>query len=158
MISNLPSPKTTKKSVQVGRGIGSKRGGHTTGRGTKGQKSRSGYRKPRPGFEGGQNPLSKRLPKLKNVSGSRTRTRLFKIRKTRNVTVKLSEIAEKFDKGAEVNMNSLVEKGVISLLSHKKVIVKIVFDKEIDKPLKVEGIKASKTAIAAIEKAGGTVA
>ncbi|MFW5702480.1 MAG: uL15 family ribosomal protein, partial [Candidatus Dojkabacteria bacterium] len=48
-----------------GRGYGSGKGGHTVGRGQKGQKSRSGYKKPRPGFEGGQMPLSRRIPKLK---------------------------------------------------------------------------------------------
>ncbi len=157
MINNLPSPKTTRKSIQVGRGIGSKRGGHTTGRGTKGQKSRSGYRKPRPGFEGGQNPLSKRLPKLKNVSGSRTRTRLFKIRKTKNVAVQLSQLAEAFKKGEEVTFDKLVETGLVTPLTHKDVAVKVLFDKEIDKDLTLVNLAVSKTAKEAIEKAGGKV-
>lgn len=157
MIHTLPSPKTTKKSLQVGRGIGSGKGGHTTGRGTKGQKSRSGYNKPRPGFEGGQNPLSKRLPKLKNVSGSRTRTRLFKIIKIKRVALQLSEVAKVATKGDEINMDKLSEYKLISPLSHKTVKVKIVFDKEIDKALTFLNVPVSKTAQEAIEKAGGKV-
>lgn len=58
-------PKITKDRKRVGRGYGSGYGGHTSTRGQKGQKSRSGYKSPRPGFEGGQMPLSRRLPKLR---------------------------------------------------------------------------------------------
>ncbi len=157
MIEKLPSPKTTRKSVQVGRGIGSKRGGHTTGKGTKGQKSRTGYKKPRPGFEGGQNPLSKRLPKLKNVSGSRTRTRLFKITKTKNVPINLSELAGTFKKGEEITYDALVKSGLIKPLSHKDVKVKILFDKEIDKEINIVNLPVSKKAKEAIEMAGGKI-
>jgi large subunit ribosomal protein L15 len=157
MINNLPSPKTNKKSVRVGRGIGTGRGGHTTGKGTKGQRSRSGYKKPRPGFEGGQNPLSKRLPKLKNVSGSRTRTRLFKIRKEKNSPVKLSSLAETFKDGETVTYDKLIDTGLISPVSNKRLIIKVLFDTDIDKKLVIEGIPVSKTAGKAIEKAGGTI-
>lgn len=157
MINNLPSPKTKKKSVRVGRGIGSGRGGHTTGKGTKGQKSRSGYKKPRPGFEGGQNPLSKRLPKLKNVSGSRTRTRLFKIRKEKHVPLKLSSIAESFKDGDTVTYDKLIGIGLVNPVASKRLIVKVLFDADIDKKLTVVGVPVSKTARKAIEKAGGAI-
>lgn len=64
MLDKLVKIKS-KSTRRVGRGYGSGRGGHTVGRGQKGQKSRSGYTQPRPGFEGGQMPLSRRLPKFK---------------------------------------------------------------------------------------------
>lgn len=62
-LSQLTKTNSSPKK-RVGRGRGSK-GGHTVGAGQKGQKSRSGYKKPRPGFEGGQMPLSRRLPKYR---------------------------------------------------------------------------------------------
>ncbi len=154
---DLPSPKTTNKSKIVGRGIGSGKGGHTTGRGTKGQKSRSGYKKPRPDFEGGQNPISKRLPKLKGSQGAHTRTRGFKTSKVRKVVVKLSTISEKFDKGSKINMESLFKAGLIKEYTHKSTKVKILFDKELDKSLEFSGLSVSKQATQAIEKAGGKV-
>lgn len=155
MINTLPSPKTTSKSKQLGRGIGSGKGGHTTGRGTKGQTSRSGYRKPRPGFEGGQNPLSKRLPTLKGIS-TQDRSRKFLTSKFKNVPLKLSEIAEVFNSDEVINHESLISKGFYKQLSHKKLIVKVLFDKEIDKKLNFEGVAASKKVVEAVEKAGGS--
>lgn len=152
----LVSPKTTKKAKRVGRGYGSGKGGHTTGRGTKGQRSRSGYTKPRPGFEGGQNPLSKRLPKLRGLSNA-ARTRKFKTNKYNNAVIKLSEIANSFNKGDSVTIDSLTEKGLVDNTSVKRQSVKILFDKDIDKAITVEGVATSKTAKASIEKAGGSV-
>ncbi len=64
-LSSSPKIKNVKPKRLIGRGIGSKKGGHTATRGQKGQKSRSGYTRPRPGFEGGQMPLSRRIPKLR---------------------------------------------------------------------------------------------
>lgn len=155
MIHNLPSPKTTKKSKQVGRGIGSGVGGHTTGRGTKGQTSRSGYTKPRPGFEGGQNPISKRLPTLRGIS-TQDKSMRFQTSKIKNVPLQLSLLAEMFDDGAKVNLETLQEKKLFKPLSHKKLNVKVLFDSEITKKLNFEGVMASKKAIEAIEKAGGS--
>lgn len=153
---NLVSPKTTKKSKRVGRGIGSGKGGHTTGRGTKGQRSRSGYTKPRPGFEGGQNPLSKRLPKLRGLSNA-ARTRKFKTNKYSDVVVNLSDLSSAFKKDESVTLESLQEKGLVGASSIKRLSVKILFDKDIDKALKIEGVAISKTAAASVEKAGGSV-
>lgn len=154
MINFLPSPKTTKKSKQVGRGIGSGKGGHTTGRGTKGQTSRSGYKKPRPGFEGGQNPLSKRLPTLRGIS-TQDRSRKFLTSKIKNVPIKLSLLAKNFNEGEVVNHDSLISKGFLKPLAHKKLNVKVLFDKDIDKKLTFYGVAASKKAIEAIRKVGG---
>lgn len=155
MINLLPSPKTTRKSKQVGRGIGSGKGGHTTGKGTKGQTSRSGYRKPRPGFEGGQNPLSKRLPTLRGIS-TQDRSRKFLTSKIKNVPIQLSLLAEQFNENDEINHDTLIQKGFFKPLSHKKLNVKVLFDKEIEKKLNFNGVMASKKAIEAIQKVGGT--
>lgn len=86
MLNNLP--KTTANSKRRGRGYGSGKGGHTVGRGQKGQKSRSGYKKPRPGFEGGQMPLSRRLPKFKGFR------RAYFQKKDASVAVNLIELAQ----------------------------------------------------------------
>lgn len=149
MLNTLPSPKTTKKMVRKGRGYGSGKGGHTAGRGTKGQKSRSGYSRPRPGFEGGQLPLSRRLPKLKGF------TRGYFKANVKRYHLKLSELAEVLDTD-QINIQTLLEAGFVAPLS-KKVAVKILFDKQIDKKLVVEGIQVSAKAKEAIEKAGGEV-
>lgn len=154
---NLPSPKTKSKSVQVGRGYGSKRGGHTTGRGTKGQKSRSGYTKARQGFEGGQNPLAKRLPKLKNKAGGSTRSRAFITSKIVKKPLQLSMLAENFNDGDVISIETLIEKNIIKPLSHKTVSVKVLFDYDIDKKLEIQDIQVSGAAKEAIEKAGGKV-
>ncbi|MCA9379190.1 50S ribosomal protein L15 [Candidatus Dojkabacteria bacterium] len=149
MTNNLPSPKSTKKQPQVGRGY-ARRGGHTTGRGTKGQKSRSGYSRPRPGFEGGQMPLSRRLPKLKGFS------RAFKTANAKHINLQLSELATTFG-SAEVGVEELFAAGFINNLS-KKISVKVLYDQDIDSKLKLTGIAVSSKARAAIEKAGGSVA
>lgn len=64
-LHNTVKVKNVSAKRPIGRGIGMKNGGHTVGRGQKGQRSRSGYTRPRPGFEGGQMPLSRRIPKLR---------------------------------------------------------------------------------------------
>ncbi|GIW58813.1 MAG: 50S ribosomal protein L15 [Candidatus Dojkabacteria bacterium] len=158
MINNLPSPKTTKKAKQVGRGYGSGKGGHTTGRGTKGQKARSGYKKPIPGFEGGQNPLSRRLPKLRGLGGAgkNVNVNFFKSR-LRKVEIKLSDIAQKVKDGDVVDFDKLKELGFTKIYSHKRGNVKILFDKDIDKKISFKGLKVSKKVKEVVEKAGGKV-
>ncbi len=153
MINNLPSPKTTKKSKRLGRGMGSGVGGHTVGRGLKGATARSGYQYPRRGFEGGQNPISRRLPKYKGFS------RGFITSSIRSQAVKLSmvESAAVENKLNDINLGTLVKFGLVTPKFSKKVLPKILFDKEIKAKLKVSGIKTSKAAKAAIEKAGGSV-
>ncbi len=149
MIHQLRSPKTKDRKTQVGRGIGSGHGGHTAGRGTKGQKSRSGYSRPRPGFEGGQMPLSRRLPKLKGFNRGVFRAGIV------NNILKLSKVAETITDG-KVTVQSLVEAGLV-LPSSKKLSIKILFDQEIKQKLSIEGIEVSQSVKAAVEKAGGSV-
>jgi large subunit ribosomal protein L15 len=126
---------------RVGRGIGSGLG-KTAGRGHKGQKSRSGgYHKV--GFEGGQMPLQRRLPKR----GFKSTTLKY------NAEVTLAAL-EKFG-AAEVDMNVLKAAG---LVAHMVRVVKVIKTGEITKAVKLNGIGATAAAKAAIEAAGGSVA
>ena len=126
---------------RVGRGIGSGLG-KTAGRGHKGQKSRSGgYHKV--GFEGGQMPLQRRLPKR----GFKSTTLKY------NAEVTLAAL-EQFG-AAEVDMNSLKAAG---LVAHIARVVKVIKTGEITKAVKLNGIGATAAAKAAIEAAGGSVA
>lgn len=149
MLHQLPSPKTKTTKTQVGRGVGSGHGGHNSGRGTKGQKSRSGYSRPRPGFEGGQMPLSRRIPKLPGFSRGPL------VANVKRYNLQLSDVAEVLGDG-EVNIETLLESGLIQPVS-KKIQVKILFDQKIDKKLVVIGIPVSSKAKEAIESAGGSV-
>ncbi len=146
---NLPSPKTIKDKIRRGRGMGSK-GGHTVGRGQKGQKSRSGYKSPRPGFEGGRMPLSRRIPKLKGFRRS-YQSKLKKV-----IIVNISDLDKLFEKDSKVNFETLTEKGIKSS-NTKKNIIKILGKGETNKKFDLEGLIVSKTAKIKIEKAGGSV-
>jgi len=148
MIHNY-TQKTIKNKKRVGRGYGSGKGGHTVGRGTKGAKSRTGYKLPRPGFEGGQMPLSRRLPKMKGFS------RKYFQNKENTVLVKLEQL-NVFQDGEEVNLESLSKVGIVKP-SKKPQTVKILACGEITKKLIVSGVKLSKTTTAKINKAGGKV-
>jgi large subunit ribosomal protein L15 len=128
-----------KKSKRVGRGIAAGRG-KTAGRGTKGQRSRTGSSK-KPGFEGGQNPLMQRLPKLRGFRSLKTASELV-------YTSQLEAFANK-----TVNNASLAEAG---LVSNAHVPVKVVVKGELTKKVTVELQAASATAVEAIEKAGGS--
>jgi len=126
---------------RVARGIGSGLG-KTAGRGHKGQKSRAGgYHKV--GFEGGQMPLQRRLPKR----GFKSTTLKY------NAEVTLAAL-EKFG-AAEVDMNTLKAAG---LVAHIARVVKVIKTGEITKAVKLNGIGATAAAKAAIEAAGGSVA
>lgn len=153
MIHTLPSPKTTRKAKRLGRGVGSGKGGHTSTRGGKGATARTGYKAPRRNFEGGQNPISRRLPKYKGF------TRAFVKSSEINSPVKLSILAglAKEAKLTEVTLENLVQLGLLKLKAHKILMPKVLFDKDIDVAINLKGVKTSKTAKAAIEKAGGSV-
>jgi len=157
MLNNLSSPKSTRKSKIIGRGMGSGVGGHTTGRGLSGATARTGYQYPRRTFEGGQNPLSRRLPRYRgDVRGI---TRAFFTAGQRNMPIKLSsvaELAEKLSK-TEITLQDLVQAGVVSLRYNKIMKPKILLDKEITTKIIIKGIPTSKSAKAAIEKAGGSI-
>lgn len=134
------APGTRKPARRVGRGIGSGFG-KTAGRGHKGQKSRSGgYHKV--GFEGGQMPIQRRLPKFG-----------FSSRVGRHYAeVRLHELASISED--TVTLDSLVTAGVVPLQTK---VVKVILSGEIDRALTTEGLRVTKGAKAAIEAAGGKV-
>lgn len=132
------STQKSRSSRRVGRGIAAGRG-KTAGRGTKGQKSRTGASK-KPGFEGGQNPLMQRLPKLRGF-------RSFKPATESVYTGQIETL------GAKVTNQTLADAG---LVSSPYVSVKIVTKGELTKKVAVELQGASVSAIEAIEKAGGS--
>lgn len=136
-----PAEGSKKIRNRVGRGIGSGNG-KTSGRGHKGQNSRSGGGV-RPGFEGGQMPIYRRLPKVGF-------TNIFA---KEYVTVNVSEL-ERFDNGTEVTKELLKEAGVISKYNDG---VKILGRGELTKKLTVKVSKLTATAAEKIEKAGGKV-
>ncbi len=134
-----PAEGSTHRKKIVGRGIGSGVG-KTSGRGHKGQKARSGGGV-RPGFEGGQMPLYRRLPK-------RGFTNIFA---KKFVTVNV-EVLDKFNDGDEVTAESLLEKGIISKTLDG---VKFLGRGEVTKKVTVKVAKISESAKEKIEKAGG---
>lgn len=135
-----PAPGRNKEAKRVGRGIGSGLG-KTAGRGHKGQKSRSGGRV-RPGFEGGQMPLQKRLPKYGFTS------RVSRV----SSQIRLSEL--NLIDGDIVDIGALRTAGLINSNISR---VKIFLSGELNKALTVKGIVATKGAEAAIEAAGGKI-
>ncbi len=135
-----PAPGSRKTANRVGRGGGSGNG-KTCGRGHKGQKSRSGgWHKV--GFEGGQMPIQRRLPKFG-----------FTSRMARHYAeVRLHELDG--IKGGEITIETLVAAGVVPLQTHT---VKIILSGEVNRSVKVSGCRTTKGAKKAIEAAGGTV-
>ncbi len=135
-----PAPGSKRARKRVGRGNGSGHGTYS-GRGCKGQKSRAGY-KMRPGFEGGQLPLIKRLPQKRGfVNIFRTEYNIVSIDKL-NI----------FDSGSEVTPEKLVAAGVIKSLRYP---IKILANGNINYPISVKANKFSAAAKAKIEAAGG---
>lgn len=149
MLNKLPKTKLKSKSKQVGRGYGSGKGGHTVGRGQKGQKSRSGYSRPRKFFEGGSNPLTKRLPKLKGFSRGSITSKYIEIK------LNLNDLNQ-LENDTELSMESFKELG-FSISNSKPVRVKILGNGSLDKKLVIKSIPCSENAKEAIEKAGGKV-
>ena len=139
----FPAPGSRKPRKRVGRGHGSGHGG-TSGRGHNGQLSRAGGGKG-PGFEGGQNPLHMRLPKL---PGFKNRFRV------EYAIVNVSRLEEKFDTGGVVDIDALFDLG---LIKSKQVPVKVLGDGELTKALTVKVDKISGPARQKIEAVGGTV-
>ncbi|MFH1541351.1 MAG: 50S ribosomal protein L15 [Elusimicrobiota bacterium] len=123
----------------IGRGRGSGHGGSAT-RGMKGQNSRSG-RGTRPGFEGGQMPLMRRIPK-------RGFTNIFK---KEYEIINVSTLEEVFEPNTDLNKKILIEKGLI----RGKLPLKVLGAGELKKPLKITADKFSKSAIEKIRKTGG---
>ena len=139
----IPSPKGARRSrTRVGRGNGSK--GNYSGRGMKGQRSRSGPG-PRPGFEGGQLPLVLKLP---------TRRGFTNIFRTDYAVVNLGALDERFESGAQVTPEAMVQVG---LLRNLKQPVKVLAKGEVTKPLSVTAHRFSAQAREQLVAAGGTV-
>ena len=142
-LSNLkPSPGSTSKRMRVGRGEGSGKG-KTAGRGTKGQQSRSGYSR-NAGFEGGQMPLQRRLPK-------RGFTNIFA---KDYETINVSRLAE-LEAGSVVTADSLKAAGFISRVGKDG--VKVLGNGDLTVALHVRVSKLTRTASEKIVAAGGTV-
>ena len=135
-----PAPGSKRGRKRVGRGDGSGHGTYS-GRGCKGQKSRSGG-KVRPGFEGGQLPLIKRLPQKRGF---------VNIFRTEYSIVNLDKLSI-FESGSEVTPELLVASGVVKSRRHP---IKILGGGVIDRPLVVKANKFSAAAKAKIEAAGG---
>jgi len=139
----LKSPVGARhKRKRVGRGDGSGHGSYS-GRGCKGQKSRAGGGV-RLGFEGGQLPIIKRLPRKRGF---------VNVFKTKYCIINVSNL-NIFDVDAEVNPQVLLSAGLIKSLKQK---IKILGNGEIDRPLVVKANKFSSTAEEKIKAAGGTV-
>ena len=137
-----PAKGSTHKKKRVGRGPGSGLG-KTAGRGEKGQKSRSGYSR-KIGFEGGQMPLHRRLPK-------RGFTNIFK---KRWLEISLASLDEHFDADAEITPEVLHDRGLIKKAKYDVV---VLGNGEVSKPLRVSAHRFTKSAREKIEKAGGAV-
>jgi large subunit ribosomal protein L15 len=138
-----PAEGSTKKGKRIGRGEGSKRGGTAT-RGHKGQKSRSGYSK-KIGFEGGQQPLQRRVPKFGFTNPNRVEYKGVNLDR-------LQELVDNKKIKTKVDKQTLVDNG----LAKKKDLVKILGRGELKAKLDITIHSFSKSAKAAIEKAGGS--
>jgi len=137
-----PAPGSKQKRKRVGRGDGSGHGTYS-GRGCKGQKSRSGYKMIR-GFEGGQMPLIQRLPKKRGF------VNIFRVEYSAVNINKLNI----FESGSEVTPEKLAAAGLVKSLRNP---IKILGEGDINHPLSVKANKFSATAKAKIEAAGGKV-
>lgn len=141
-LSNLaPASGATKKRKRLGRGIGSGHG-KTAGRGHKGRGARSGGNTP-PGYEGGQMPLQRRLPKHGFHNPFRVE---FSI-------VNLGALEARFESGAVVDAEALRAKGLIRTLARP---IKILADGKLSKSLNVKAHKFSAAAVERLQAAGGT--
>ena len=140
-LSNLRPAEGSKHSDNFRRGRGHGSGnGKTAGKGHKGQKARSGA--PRPGFEGGQMPLYRRLPK-----------RGFTNRNTKEIVAINLEVLERFENGATVSVETLIEQGIVK---NPRDGVKILGRGELTKKLNVQANAFSAAAKEKIEALGGT--
>lgn len=137
-----PAEGSTHKKKRIGRGPGSGTG-KTAGKGHKGQKARSGYSK-KIGFEGGQMPLQRRLPK-------RGFTNIFK---KKWIEISLAKLEENFDKGEEITPEVLHERGLIKKSKHDLV---VLGSGDVTKSFTITAHRFTKSAKEKIENAGGTV-
>lgn len=139
-----PDPGSRRRPKRVGRGIGSGHG-KTATRGHKGQLARSGGGKG-PGFEGGQTPLHRRLPKLRRFTNAPFR-KAYAI-------VNVGQLGRYFEDGSTVTPEALLERRIIKDLKDG---LKVLGDGEIDRPLLVRAHRFSRQAAEKIRAAGGSV-
>ena len=149
-LSTLKPAQKRKARKRVGRGMGSGKGRYS-GRGIKGQKSRSGSHTMRPGFEGGQMPIYMRLGKKRGPYSKDAMP--VGPHRTHTVAVNVRDLERVFDDGADVSLEALVEKG---LIKNTRIDVKILGEGELKKKLSVTAHLFSASAREKIEKAGGT--
>ena len=150
-LHSLQPAQPRKDRKRIGRGMGSGKGRYS-GRGIKGQKSRSGSHMMPAGFEGGQMPIDMRMPKLRgNTSADAMPIGPFR---TSTQPVNLRDLEARFDAGAEVTPDALVAAG---LIKNTKTDIKILGSGELTKKLAVTAHGFSKSAKEKIEAAGGTV-
>merc|ERR1719335_1216337 len=148
MHSLTPAKGSKKNRRRVARGYGGK-GGGTGGRGTRGQKSRSGGG-PRPGFEGGQLPLYRRLPKLKGIAGGMSRG------STDFTIVNLAECDRAFSQNETVSLEELKRMRIINCSGRDRLLpLKVLGNGSLSSPLLVKAASFSSSAKSAIEMAGG---
>ncbi len=144
-LHNITRIKGNKdKKTRVGRGIGSGHGGHTSGKGNKGQKARTGNSIPT-GFEGGQVPLHKKLPKIGGFKSSRKGIYAF---------IKL-EAFNRFSAGDEVTPQSLIKEGLLDRGNYAD--VKVLNSGKVAKKLTFKGFSFSESARNSILKSGGNI-
>ncbi len=144
-LNNLTKIKGNRRSAKrVGRGGGSGKGWHTTGRGQKGQKARTGYNIP-VGFEGGQVPLYKKLPMMGG----------FKNHRSKRVSIVSLEVLNRFKDGDTVTAQDLVAKGILKQLPKES--VKILANGNLTKKLTLKGFAVSKSAKEKLAKSGSNV-
>ncbi len=134
-----PPPGSKKRKIRVGRGESGRRG-KTAGRGTKGLKARSKVRR---GFEGGQMPLQRRMPKLPGFTNPN---------RVEYIVLNVGRLTE-FDSGSTVTVEDLRSRG---LVRHRG-LVKVLGEGEIDRPLTVKAHAFSLGAVEKIQAAGGSV-
>jgi large subunit ribosomal protein L15 len=145
-----PAPGSRRPRKRIGRGTGSGTG-KTSGRGQKGQKSRSGSHMMRAGFEGGQNPIAMALGKQR---GPHKKTSMpFGPFRTVTTGVNLRDIARRFESGADVTPELLLASKVVRTLRHP---IKVLGQGEVPGPLQVRAHGFSASARQKIEAAGGT--
>lgn len=144
-LENIPERKNrTKGGKRLGRGYGSGVGGHTSTRGSKGQKSRAGH-KSLIFFEGGNVPFFRRMPKFAGFN---------RAKKVEATAINLDIIEKNFKDGDTVSLETLKKK---ALIAERTVSVKILGDGEITKKIEVSGLPASENAKTKIQKAGGSI-
>jgi large subunit ribosomal protein L15 len=150
-LSNLKPAQPRKDRKRVGRGLGSGKGRYS-GRGIKGQKSRSGSNKMPIGFEGGQMPIDMRLGKLRGATSADAMP--IGPFRTYSQPVNVAQLEDRFESGADVTPETLKAAGLIRKMA---VDVKILGQGELSTKLAVSAHGFSKSAVEKIEAAGGSV-